>query len=81
MKQFFDSGSGSVGREFASNTRDPQFESRDWQNFIDQLYSRKDKNEEKEAREGPSLKKSSFSLKSLASINLVTLIVICSILI
>ena len=40
----------------ASDTRDPRFESRHWHNFINQLYNRKDKNKEKEAGNGPSLK-------------------------
>ena len=56
------SGCGSVGRVVASDTRDPQFKSYHRQNFIypivNQLYNRKDKNSEKEAQNGPSLKKS-----------------------
>ena len=51
------SGCGSVGRAAASYTRDLQFESRHRQNFIYQLYNRKDENKEKEAGNGPSLKK------------------------
>ena len=51
------SGGGSVGRAVASNTRDPRFESRHRQSFIYQLYIRKDENKEKEAGNGPSLKK------------------------
>ena len=47
---------GSVGRVVASDTRDPRFESSHWQNFIYQLYNRKDKNKEKEAGNGPSIK-------------------------
>ena len=43
------SGCGSVGSAVAFNSRDPRFESRHWENFIDQLYNRKDKNKEKEA--------------------------------
>ena len=50
-------GCGSVGCAVASDTRDPRFESRHWQNCIDQLYKRKDENKEKEAGNGPSLKK------------------------
>ena len=38
------------------------FESRHRQNFIYQLYNRKDKNKEKEAGKGPSLKKPFKSL-------------------
>ena len=41
-------------RAVASDTRDPWFESRHQQNFINQLYNRKDENKEKEARNGPS---------------------------
>ena len=48
------SGCGSVGRAVASDTRDPQFESGHWQNFIYPMYNRKDKNKEKEAGNGPS---------------------------
>ena len=33
------SGGGSVGRAVVSVTRDPQFESYHWQNFINQLYT------------------------------------------
>ena len=53
------SGCGSVGREVASDTRDPRFESTHRQIFIFKLYNRKDKNKEKEkeAGNGPSLKK------------------------
>ena len=40
-------GCGSVGRAVASDTRDLQFESRHWQNFIYLLYNRKDENKEK----------------------------------
>ena len=36
------SGCGSIGRAAASNTRDPQFKSRHRQNFIYQLFNRKD---------------------------------------
>ena len=43
------SGCGSVGRTVASDTKDPQFKSRRWQNFISQLYDREDENKEKEA--------------------------------
>ena len=39
-------GCGSVGRVVASDTRDQRFESRHRQNFIYQLYNRKDKNKE-----------------------------------
>ena len=53
------SGCGAVGRAVASDTRDPRFESSHLQNFICQLYNRKDQNKEKEAGNGPSLKKSS----------------------
>ena len=51
------SGCGSVGREVASDTRDPRLESRHQQNFIYRLYNRKDDNKEIEAGNGPSLKK------------------------
>ena len=51
------SGCGSVGREVASDTRDPRFESRHRQNFFYQLHNRKDENNEREAMNGPSLKK------------------------
>ena len=51
------SGCGSVGRAVASDTRDPRFESSHQRNFIYQLYNRIDKNKEKEAGNGPSLKK------------------------
>ena len=51
------SGCGSVGRAVASYTRDPRFKSRHRQNFTYQLYNRKDKNREKEAGNGPALKK------------------------
>ena len=50
------SGCGSFGRAIASDTRDPQFKSRHWQNIIYQLYNRKDENKEKEAGNGPSFK-------------------------
>ena len=43
------SGCGSVGRAVAYDTRDLQFKSRRWQNFIYQLHDRKDENKEKEA--------------------------------
>ena len=53
------SGCGSVGRAITSDTRDPRFESRHQQNFIYQfiyqLYNRKDKNKEKEARKPKNL--------------------------
>ena len=38
------SGSGSVGRAVASDTRDPGFKSRHCQNFMYQLHNRKDEN-------------------------------------
>ena len=51
------SGCDPVGRMVASNTRDPWFIPRHWQNFIYQfiyqLYNRKDENKEKEAGNGP----------------------------
>ena len=37
------SGGGSVGRAVASDTRDPQFKSQHLQNFIYQLYIKKEK--------------------------------------
>ena len=43
------SGCGSVGRAVASDTKDPRFKSRHPQNFIYQLYNRKDENVEKGA--------------------------------
>ena len=51
------SGCGSVGRAVASNTKDPQFKSRNQENYTYQLYYRKDENKEKEAGNGPSFKK------------------------
>ena len=51
------SGCGAVGSAVAYETRDPQFESRHWRNFIYELYNIKDKNNEKEAVNSPSLKK------------------------
>ena len=56
------SGCGSVGTAVASDTRDPQFESRHWQSFIYQLYIRKDDKKEKEAGNGPSFKKAYYGL-------------------
>ena len=53
---FGGSGCGSVGRAVASDTRDPQFETRHPQNFIYQLYNRKEK-KKKRGREWPILKK------------------------
>ena len=50
------SGGGSVGRDVASNTRGPRFESSHRQNFILNIYCQlywKDKNKEKEAGNGP----------------------------
>ena len=51
------SGCGSVGWAVASDTRDPLFKPRHWQNFIYQLiyqlYNWKDKNKEKGAGKGP----------------------------
>ena len=47
----------SVGRAVASDTRDPRFKSRHRQIVIHKLYSRKDENKEREAGNGPSLKK------------------------
>ena len=52
-------GGGSIGRAVASDIRDPRLESRHRQNFIYQLYNGKDENKEKEAGNGPSLKKES----------------------
>ena len=48
------SGCGSVVRAVASDTSDPRFKSKHRQNFIFQLYNRKDKHKEKEAENGPS---------------------------
>ena len=50
-------GCGSAGRAVAYDTKDLRFESRHWQNFIYQLYNRKDENELKEAGNGPTFKK------------------------
>ena len=50
-------GCGSVGRAVDSGTRDLRFEPRQRQNFIYQLYDRKDENKGKEAWNGTSLKK------------------------
>ena len=49
----------AVGRAVASNTWDPLFKSSHQQNFINQLFNRKDENQEKKAENGPSLKKPS----------------------
>ena len=59
IKKHLDSDSccGSVGRAVAYYTRDQQIKSRHRQNFIYQLYIRKDKNKEKESGNGPSWKK------------------------
>ena len=52
------SGGGSVGRVAASDTRDPRFKSQHRQSFVYQLeLNRKDENKEKEAGNGPPLKK------------------------
>ena len=53
------SGGGSVGRAVPSDTRDPQLKSQHQQNFIYRLhiFKKDDKNKEKEAWNGPSLKK------------------------
>ena len=51
------SGCGSVGREVTSDTRDWRFKSRHWQNFIYQLYTRKDESKEKKSREWPIFNK------------------------
>ena len=60
---------GSVGRAVASDAREPQFESRRRQNFIYQLYSknRKDENKEKEAGNGPPLKKQAGKFRTETS--------------
>ena len=59
------SGGGSVGRAVTFDSRDPRFESQHRQSFNYQLLlNRKDKNNEKEAGNGPSLKKISSSLKT-----------------
>ena len=49
-------GCGSVGKAVASDSRDPWFGSRQWQNFIYQLFNRNDENKGKEATDGPSFK-------------------------
>ena len=71
---FFGSGCGSVGRAVASDTRGPQFESSHQQKFIYKwnicLLSTvywKDENKEKEAGNGPFLKKSVFNQLGLNS--------------
>ena len=46
----------SVGRADTSDTRDQWFESSHQQNFINQLYNRKDENKDEEAGNAPSLK-------------------------
>ena len=46
----------------ASNTRDPQFDSRHRQNLSNNCTIVKDKNKEKEAGNGPSLKKEMLSV-------------------
>ena len=59
------SGCGSVGKAVASNSRGPWFESSHWQKFIMNIYSKlnwKDENKEKEAENGPFLKKPMFLL-------------------
>ena len=59
LKMAWGSGGGSVGRAVASDTRDLQFEYQHQQSFMYQfLLNRKDKKEmEKEAGNGPSLRK------------------------
>ena len=64
---------GSVGRAGAYDTRDMRFEYRHQQNFIYQLYNRKDENI-KEASYGPSKKDErktpeliSFNVRNLAN--------------
>ena len=47
----------SISRAIAPDIRDARFKSSHRQNFIYQLYNRKDKNKEKEAGNGSSLKK------------------------
>ena len=66
------SGGGSVGRAVTSDTRDPWFESQHWQNFIYQLYieKRKDENKEKEAGNGPSLKRTNCHKRIEALMNI-----------
>ena len=64
-KTIIGSGCGSVGRAVASDTRDPQYKSRHRQNIIYQLYNRKDRNKEKEARNGPSLKRENKNIFDL----------------
>ena len=59
-KLYLGSGCGSVGRVVASDSRGPQFESSHRQKFILNIYCQlywKDKNKEKEAGNGPFLKK------------------------
>ena len=55
------SGCGSVDRAVASDTRDRQFESCDWQNFTYQIFyqinNRKDENKEEEAGNSLSFEK------------------------
>ena len=52
------SGGGSDGRAVASDTRDPQFKFQHWQIYLPNCTLKiNDKNKEKEAWNGPSLKK------------------------
>ena len=51
------SGGGSVGRGVASDTRDLWFKSQQRENFIYQLYNKKDETKKKQAGTGPSEKK------------------------
>ena len=46
-KSKFGSGGGSVGRMVPSDTREPQFASHHWQNFIYQLYNQNTKKDKK----------------------------------
>ena len=55
-----------LGRAVASNTRDPRFESQQWQNFIYQLYIKKEKTKIKiRGREWPIFKKAPKPMLSL----------------
>ena len=66
------SGCGSVGRAVASDTRDPRFKPRLWQNFLNQiiyrLYIRKDKIKKKRL-DGQSFRKKYFTFQATIRCN------------
>ena len=74
------SGCGSVGRAVASDTRGPRFDSSHWQKFIfilnicslSTVYW-KDENNEKEAENGPFIKRCSRLLIIMEQVNITTM--------